>query len=217
MEGTETDSVKLICEVSKPSADVIWYKGDEELPEGGRYDQIVDGKRRILLIQDLKMTDAGEYNCRLSPSIRTSGNLKINGNQISTFLPLSLFCCAVSSELNISRLNISSCFILTVHCVTFHIPELAAEFLSRPQSQEVVEGEKAEFTCSVSKDSFEVKWFKDNNELEAGDKYQMVSDGKRRALVIKDCELKDEGGYVVVIGETRASADLTVLGKPRPV
>lgn len=79
-----------------------------------------------------------------------------------------------------------------------------------------MEGEKAEFTCSVSKDSFEVKWFKDNNELEAGDKYQMVSDGKRRALVIKDCELKDEGGYVVMIGETRASADLTVLGKPRP-
>lgn len=79
MEGTETDSVKLICEVSKPDADVTWYKGDEELPEGGRYDQIVDGKRRILLIQDLKMSDAGEYNCRLSPSVKTSGNLKING------------------------------------------------------------------------------------------------------------------------------------------
>lgn len=71
--------MKLICEVSKPDADVTWYKGDEELPEGGRYDQIVDGKRRILLIQDLKMSDAGEYNCRLSPSVKTSGNLKING------------------------------------------------------------------------------------------------------------------------------------------
>lgn len=79
VEGTETDSVKLICEVSKPSADVTWYKGDEELPEGGRYEHIVDGKRRILLIKDLKMADAGEYNCRLSPSIKTSGNLKING------------------------------------------------------------------------------------------------------------------------------------------
>lgn len=81
MEGTETDSVKLICEVSKPSADVIWYKGDTELPEGGRYEQIVDGKRRILLIKDLNMSDAGEYNCRLSPSNKTSGNLKINGTQ----------------------------------------------------------------------------------------------------------------------------------------
>lgn len=80
----------------------------------------------------------------------------------------------------------------------------------------MVESQKAEFTCSVSKETFEVKWLKDDKELEAGDKYQMVSDGKRRTLVIKNCELKDEGGYVVMIGATRASADLTVLGKPRP-
>lgn len=78
-----------------------------------------------------------------------------------------------------------------------------------------MEGEKAEFTCSVSKETYEVKWLKDDKELEAGDKYQMVSDGKRRTLVIKNCEPKDEGGYVVKIGPTKASADLTVLGKPR--
>jgi titin len=76
----ETDSVKLICEVSKPSAEVTWYKGEQELPEGGRYEQIMDGKRRILIIQDLKMEDVGEYTCRLSPTIKTSGNLMINGN-----------------------------------------------------------------------------------------------------------------------------------------
>lgn len=79
-----------------------------------------------------------------------------------------------------------------------------------------MEGEKAEFTCSVSKETYEVKWLKDDKELEAGDKYQQVSDGKRRTLVIKNCELKDEGGYVVMIGTTRASADLTVLGTHHP-
>uniref|UniRef100_A0A3B3BZB8 Immunoglobulin superfamily member 22 n=1 Tax=Oryzias melastigma TaxID=30732 RepID=A0A3B3BZB8_ORYME len=92
---------------------------------------------------------------------------------------------------------------------------LMLNFISRPQNQEVVEGQKAEFTCSVSKESYSVKWMKDNKELEEGEKYQMVSDGKRRSLVIKNCEPKDEGGYVVVIGATRASADLMVQGKPR--
>uniref|UniRef100_A0A3B3IF30 Titin n=1 Tax=Oryzias latipes TaxID=8090 RepID=A0A3B3IF30_ORYLA len=164
----ETDSVRLICEVSKPTADVVWYKGEQELPEGGRYDQIVDGKKRILLIQNLQTSDAGEYNCRLSPTIKTSGNLKINGKE-----------------------------------------KKSKTFISRPQNQEVVEGQKAEFTCSVSKETYNVKWMKDNKELEEGEKYQMVSDGKRRSLVIKNCEPKDEGGYVVVIGATRANA-----GKP---
>lgn len=84
VEATERDTVKLICEVSKPDADVSWFKGDEELPEGGRYEHIVDGRRRILLIRDLKMADAGEYNCRLSPAIKTSGNLKINGMKHSS-------------------------------------------------------------------------------------------------------------------------------------
>lgn len=200
VEGTETDSVKLICEVSKPSADVTWYKEDRELPEGGRYEQIVDGKRRILLIQDLKMDDAGEYSCRLSPSIKTTGNLKINGTQTK-------ICWSVFSL----RLSLSYLQPLTP------ISELAAEFISRPQGQEVVEGEKAEFTCSVSKETFEVRWMKDDKELETGDKYQMIKDGKRRTLVIKNSELRDEGAYVVMIGATRASADLTVLGKPSPL
>ncbi|XP_062287346.1 titin-like [Scomber scombrus] len=171
VEGAEMDSVKLICEVSKPSADVTWYKGDEELPEGGRYDQMVDGKRRILLIQNLKMDDAGEYYCKLSPSITTSGNLKIN--------------------------------------------ELAAEFISKPHNQEVVEGEKAEFTCFISKENYQVRWMKDEKELEEGDKYQIISDGKRRTLVIKDCDPKDEGGYVVMIGPNEASVNLTVEEEAR--
>uniref|UniRef100_A0A3P9HGV8 Uncharacterized protein n=1 Tax=Oryzias latipes TaxID=8090 RepID=A0A3P9HGV8_ORYLA len=159
------------CEVSREDAkvNVVWYKGEQELPEGGRYDQIVDGKKRILVIQNLQTSDAGEYNW----SFR-------HFNQNMAFAA-----------------------------------ELAAEFISRPQNQEVVEGQKAEFTCSVSKETYNVKWMKDNKELEEGEKYQMVSDGKRRSLVIKNCEPRDEGGYVVVIGATRASADLTVQGKLR--
>lgn len=77
----------------------------------------------------------------------------------------------------------------------------------------MVEGEKAIFTCTVSKETYEVKWLKGDKELEDGDKYQMVSDGKKRTLVIKNCDLKDDGGYVVIIGMTKASADLKVLGK----
>ncbi len=94
----------------------------------------------------------------------------------------------------------------------FSTLELAAEFIARPQNQEVVEGENAQFMCSVSKDTYEVKWLKGDKELQSDDKYDIISEGKKRVLVVKNCELKDEGGFVVLIGTTRAVADLTVLG-----
>lgn len=84
VEGTETDNVKMICEVSKAGAEVTWYRGEEELPEGGRYEQIMDGRKRILIIQDLRMEDAGEYNCRLSPTVRTSATLRLSGTNTSS-------------------------------------------------------------------------------------------------------------------------------------
>lgn len=77
----------------------------------------------------------------------------------------------------------------------------------------MVEGEKAEFSCSVSKETYEVKWFRGDKEVEAGDKYTIVSEGKRRALIVKNCKLKDEGSYVAHIGSVKASADLYVIGK----
>lgn len=76
-----------------------------------------------------------------------------------------------------------------------------------------MEGEKAEFVCSVSKETYEVKWFRRDKEVETGDKYMVISEGKRRALIVKNCQLKDEGGYVAHIGSVKASADLFVIGK----
>uniref|UniRef100_A0A8C4S3V2 Titin n=1 Tax=Erpetoichthys calabaricus TaxID=27687 RepID=A0A8C4S3V2_ERPCA len=143
VEGTETDSIKLICEVSKASAEVVWYKGDKELPEGGRFEYVMNGK----------------------------------------VLP--------------------------------HL--LCPLFIARPQNQEVLEGDKAEFVCSVSKEAFEVKWFKGSEELEIGDKYNIISDGKRRVkhtLIVRDCGLADEGEYTVIAGQDKSTAELIITEAP---
>lgn len=77
----------------------------------------------------------------------------------------------------------------------------------------MVEGEQAQFVCSVSKETYDVKWFRGDMELQTGDKYEIVSEGKRRALTVKNCELKDEGAFIACIGSVKASADLHVIGK----
>lgn len=77
----------------------------------------------------------------------------------------------------------------------------------------MVEGEKAQFVCSLSKETYEVKWFRGDKELQTGDKYEIVSDGKKRALIVKNCELNDEGAFIACIDSVKASADLHVIGK----
>lgn len=78
LEVSEGDTIKLVCEVSKPGAEVIWYKGDEEIIETGRFEILTDGRKRILIIQNAQLEDAGSYNCRL-PSSRTDSKVKVHG------------------------------------------------------------------------------------------------------------------------------------------
>lgn len=82
VDVSETDTIKLVCEVSKPGAEVTWYKGDEEIIETGRYEILTDGRKRILIIQNAHLEDTGNYNCRL-PSSRTDGKVKVHGRKIT--------------------------------------------------------------------------------------------------------------------------------------
>lgn len=76
-----------------------------------------------------------------------------------------------------------------------------------------MEGEKAEFSCSVSKDTYEVKWFRGDQELQEDEKFTIISEGKRRLLIVNDCKLTDMGGFIAHIGTVKASADLSVIGE----
>lgn len=67
--------------------------------------------------------------------------------------------------------------------------------------------------CSVSKEAITVQWLWGDTVLESGDKYDIISDGKKRTLVIKDSTLGDAGKYIVMVGEAKATARLTVIGK----
>lgn len=89
LEVSEGDTIKLVCEVSKPGAEVIWYKGDEEIIETGRFEILTDGRKRILIVQNAQLEDAGSYNCRL-PSSRTDSKVKVHGMKISGKRILSL-------------------------------------------------------------------------------------------------------------------------------
>lgn len=72
----------MICEVSKPNAEVSWFKGDDEVPDGGRFEHISEGRKRILLIRNAHPEDAGKYTCKLRSS-STTGKLTVHGKSVT--------------------------------------------------------------------------------------------------------------------------------------
>lgn len=58
-----SEKLELICEISKPDAQVIWYKDGLEVEESLNLMLEVDGAKRRLVIPVTTLDDTGEYVC----------------------------------------------------------------------------------------------------------------------------------------------------------
>ncbi|ESO91795.1 hypothetical protein LOTGIDRAFT_121852 [Lottia gigantea] len=84
------------------------------------------------------------------------------------------------------------------------------EFMKKLEDVEAVEREKAIFECDVSDPEAEVSWFRDEKELKSGGKYEFIKDNLKRRLVIKNCNIKDDGKYSCKMLGQETSANLFV-------
>lgn len=70
--------------------------------------------------------------------------------------------------------------------------------------------------CQMSRASAQVRWFKGGVELWPGPKYEMVSDGLYRKLVINEVQPEDEDTYTCDAGDVKTSAQFFVEGAAGP-
>merc|ERR1712088_346358 len=74
--------------------------------------------------------------------------------------------------------------------------EFQHAFTSQLQGKNVVEGETAVFEIGVEEDDAPVRWYKDGVEIiPDGKRIQIVGEGKKRKLIIKNCK-KDDAGMI---------------------
>lgn len=59
----EEATATLECEVTKEDAEVRWFKDDQEIRKTKKYEMIIDGHKRALIIHDCTMEDARTYSC----------------------------------------------------------------------------------------------------------------------------------------------------------
>ncbi|KAJ3599333.1 hypothetical protein NHX12_033296 [Muraenolepis orangiensis] len=71
-EAREGGDVVLRCELSKAGVPVEWWKGEDPLTHGGRYQTALRGNLAELQIKNIQPEDVGEYSCILGEQKTTA-------------------------------------------------------------------------------------------------------------------------------------------------
>ena len=96
------------------------------------------------------------------------------------------------------------------------------DFANKVRDVQTKEGGEALFDCDVNQPDQAIEWFYDGNKLEAGSKYEFVSDKFRKSLIVKNCTPEDMGFYKAELSNCKScEAELTVgaeakANAPRP-
>lgn len=91
------------------------------------------------------------------------------------------------------------------------VTEYPYKFLKLLKSQQNVEKDTVTFACELDDPLGDVKWFKGSTEIKPdGDRIQVVKDGRKRKLIIKDTKLTDADQYICASNADKTKADLLV-------
>ncbi|KAM9358122.1 obscurin isoform 2-T2 [Symphorus nematophorus] len=71
-EAAEGGTVSLHCELSRAGVPVQWWKGEDQIYHGGRYQMMLRGKIAEMHIKNVQPEDVGEYSCILGEQKTTA-------------------------------------------------------------------------------------------------------------------------------------------------
>lgn len=80
------------------------------------------------------------------------------------------------------------------------------------KNQEAPEGGNVSLRCELSRVGVPVRWFKSENELCHGGRYQMTLRGNIAEMHIRNIQPEDVGEYSCVFGEQKTTAEVNVRG-----
>lgn len=77
-EAPEGGNVTLRCELSRAGVSVQWWKAEDQLSHGGRYQMIQSGKTAEMHIKNIQPEDVGEYSCVFGEQ-KTTAEVNVRG------------------------------------------------------------------------------------------------------------------------------------------
>ncbi|CAB1414344.1 unnamed protein product [Pleuronectes platessa] len=92
------------------------------------------------------------------------------------------------------------------------VKEPPVSFLTPLADLHVYEKDEAKFELEISREPKSFRWLKGSQELSNDDKFELVLEGKRHALIVKSAKYEDEGKYMFEAEDKRTSGKLFIKG-----
>uniref|UniRef100_A0A8D0F1L4 Obscurin n=1 Tax=Strix occidentalis caurina TaxID=311401 RepID=A0A8D0F1L4_STROC len=197
---TQKDKVTFECELSRPNVDVKWFKDGKELRQSKKVGIISQGNKRSLIIHKCEYEDEGTYTCEAAED-KTSATLKVHGKTYSlTYTRVQV---EDAAEIKFVAEKAESHAHLTVK-------ELPVKIVKPLRDKIALEKHRGFLECQVSRANAEVRWYKKDVEIHPSDKYEIVSDGVYRKLIINDADYEDEDTYTCDAFDDKSTANFFV-------
>lgn len=98
-------------------------------------------------------------------------------------------------------------------CIFFSLLlELPVKIVKPLRDKIALEKHRGFLECQVSRANAEVRWYKKDMEIHPSDKYEIVSEGVYRKLIINDADYEDEDTYTCDAFDDKSSAHFFVEG-----
>lgn len=88
--------------------------------------------------------------------------------------------------------------------------EYPYKFVKVLKSQQLIEKDTVTLACELDDAAGEVKWFKNDEEIVPDKRVQVVKDGRKRKLVVKDAKVTDAGHYSCVSNADTTKAEIVI-------
>ncbi len=210
-ETQEGNSVTMHCELSKAGVRVDWWKGEEVLKTGEKYQLRQKEATVEMLIRKAQPEDSGVYRC-VCGDHKTEATIKVNGMIedviICRFLYLSIAQFVVKNSKTIKKLS-RSCNIFIALLLYIALP---ITFKQELKNQEGEEGNNITLRCELSKASADVKWLKGEEVLKHGEKYQLRQIATKMELIIRKAIPEDSGVYFCICPDQTSKATVKING-----
>ncbi|EDW50927.1 GM26811 [Drosophila sechellia] len=90
------------------------------------------------------------------------------------------------------------------------VTEYPYKFVKVLKSQQCIEKDTVTLACEIDDAMGEVKWFRNGEEIKPDKRIQVVKDGRKRKLVIKDCKVTDAGQFKCTTNADTTESEIVI-------